>query len=206
MRRSSSSEKRRRCSKVRRSAATATCGSSRRARCDSEARRLGYVKAINDAGGVVLTDTCSAFAQAIAAGHESGGARFGEAGALSAGDSRRAGVVRLDARLHPGGGHRPLERRAAMTVSATIVLRGRRCSRRPRRRRSARDARRRFPAGAASTRTGRHHRNAPRAARRELQGQGAGVSGRQGIVWLVGDVSHGAAGRERHRRRSSSTR
>ena len=48
--------------------ATATCGSSRRARCDSEARRLGYVKAINDAGGVVLTDTCSAFAQAIPPG------------------------------------------------------------------------------------------------------------------------------------------
>ena len=35
---------------------------------DSEARRLGYVKAINDAGGVVLTDTCSAFAQAIPPG------------------------------------------------------------------------------------------------------------------------------------------
>jgi len=35
---------------------------------DSEARRLGYVRAINDAGGVVLTDTCSAFAQAIPPG------------------------------------------------------------------------------------------------------------------------------------------
>jgi predicted aconitase len=35
---------------------------------DSEARRLGYVKAINDAGGVVMTDTCSAFAQAIPPG------------------------------------------------------------------------------------------------------------------------------------------
>jgi len=34
----------------------------------SDARRLGYVKAINDAGGVVLTDTCSAFAQAIPPG------------------------------------------------------------------------------------------------------------------------------------------
>jgi predicted aconitase len=35
---------------------------------DSEARQLGYVKAITDAGGVVLTDTCSAFAQAIPPG------------------------------------------------------------------------------------------------------------------------------------------
>jgi len=35
---------------------------------DSEARRLGYVKTIADAGGVVITDTCSAFAQAIPPG------------------------------------------------------------------------------------------------------------------------------------------
>jgi predicted aconitase len=35
---------------------------------DSEARRMGYIKAITDAGGVVLTDTCSAFAQAIPPG------------------------------------------------------------------------------------------------------------------------------------------
>src|SRR5687767_8708076 len=35
---------------------------------DSEARRMGYVKAITDAGGVVLTDTCSAFAQAVPPG------------------------------------------------------------------------------------------------------------------------------------------
>ena len=35
---------------------------------DSEARRLGYVKTIGDAGGVVITDTCSAFAQAIPPG------------------------------------------------------------------------------------------------------------------------------------------
>jgi len=35
---------------------------------DSQARQMGYVKAINDAGGVVLTDTCSAFAQAIPPG------------------------------------------------------------------------------------------------------------------------------------------
>jgi predicted aconitase len=35
---------------------------------DSEARRLGYVQAINAAGGVVLTDTCSAFAQALPPG------------------------------------------------------------------------------------------------------------------------------------------
>jgi predicted aconitase len=35
---------------------------------DSQARTLGYVKAITDAGGVVLTDTCSAFAQAIPPG------------------------------------------------------------------------------------------------------------------------------------------
>ena len=35
---------------------------------DAEARRLGYVKTITDAGGVVLTDTCSAFAQALPPG------------------------------------------------------------------------------------------------------------------------------------------
>ena len=34
----------------------------------SEADRLGYIKIINDAGGVVLTDTCSAFAQALPPG------------------------------------------------------------------------------------------------------------------------------------------
>ena len=45
-----------------------TCGSSRRARSTARRARLGYVKAINDAGGVVLTDTCSAFAQAIPPG------------------------------------------------------------------------------------------------------------------------------------------
>jgi predicted aconitase len=35
---------------------------------DSQARQLGYVQAIDKAGGVVLTDTCSAFAQAIPPG------------------------------------------------------------------------------------------------------------------------------------------
>jgi predicted aconitase len=35
---------------------------------ESEARSLGYVKTINRAGGVVLTDTCSAFAQALPPG------------------------------------------------------------------------------------------------------------------------------------------
>jgi len=35
---------------------------------ESEARSNGYVKAINQAGGVVLTDTCSAFAQALPPG------------------------------------------------------------------------------------------------------------------------------------------
>jgi predicted aconitase len=34
----------------------------------AEAEDLGYVKTINEAGGVVLTDTCSAFAQAIPPG------------------------------------------------------------------------------------------------------------------------------------------
>ena len=56
------------------SAKSALCASRRAACVDasttvaSDARRLGYVKAINDAGGVVLTDTCSAFAQAIPPG------------------------------------------------------------------------------------------------------------------------------------------
>ena len=58
-------------------------------------------------------------------GHQGGRARLGEAGALSAGDPGRAGVVRVDAGLHSRGRHQPLERGAAMTVSATIVLRGR---------------------------------------------------------------------------------
>ena len=35
---------------------------------ESEARGLGYVRVINQAGGVVLTDTCSAFAQAVPPG------------------------------------------------------------------------------------------------------------------------------------------
>jgi len=35
---------------------------------ESEARSQGYVKAINQAGGIVLTDTCSAFAQALPPG------------------------------------------------------------------------------------------------------------------------------------------
>jgi len=35
---------------------------------ETEARSLGYVKAINRAGGIVLTDTCSAFAQALPPG------------------------------------------------------------------------------------------------------------------------------------------
>jgi predicted aconitase len=35
---------------------------------ESEARRLGYVASINRAGAVVLTDTCSAFAQALPPG------------------------------------------------------------------------------------------------------------------------------------------
>ena len=127
-------------------------------------------------------------------GHESGGARFGEAGALSAGDSRRAGVVRLDARLHPGGRHRPLERRAAMTVSATIVLRGRGVvgGRAEGEALVTREDDSRL--GRRQPATRRHHRNAPRAARQELQRQGARFSWRQGIVGLVGDVSHGTSG------------
>jgi predicted aconitase len=35
---------------------------------ESEARQSGYVKTITDAGGLVLTDTCSAFAQAVPPG------------------------------------------------------------------------------------------------------------------------------------------
>ncbi len=50
------------------------------------ADKEGYSKIIRDAGGIVMTDTCSAIGQALAAEHESGGAGLREAGSLPARD------------------------------------------------------------------------------------------------------------------------
>ena len=50
------------------SAGTARSGSSRRARCRSRPMRAATRRSIADAGGVLMTDTCSAFAQAIPPG------------------------------------------------------------------------------------------------------------------------------------------
>src|SRR5262249_48380213 len=53
-------------------------------------------------------------------------ARLREAGALPAGHSGCAGLVRIDRGLHPRGDHRPLERGVVVMLTATrIVLRGR---------------------------------------------------------------------------------
>ena len=114
------------CSTGRRSAPTATSGFSRLERVKSAGRSERACSSRSaDAGAVTLTDTCSAFAQAIATGDQGCRARFRETGALPAGHPRRAGLVRIDDGLHQRGAHRPVVRRAAMTVSTTIVLRGR---------------------------------------------------------------------------------
>ena len=144
--------KRRGCSTARRSAATAPLDLHVARRQEPGATTTGYTKAISDAGGVVLTDTCSAFAQALPPGTK-----------VAALDSAKQvhylpAILGVQAwfgsttRLHQRGADRPLERRAAMTVSTTIVLRGRKVVRRARRRRGARHAPDRSPAGAASTR------------------------------------------------------
>ena len=87
--------------------------------------RAGYTTAITEAGGVVMTDTCSAFAQAMPPGTK-----------VAALDSAKQahylpailGIQAwfgIDARLHQGGDDGPLERRAPMSRRRSIVLRGR---------------------------------------------------------------------------------
>ena len=172
----------------------------------AQADSSGLLKTIADAGGVLMTDTCSAFAQAIATGHEGRRARFGEADALSAGDPRHSGLVRIDDGLHQRGAHGPVVRRTAMTVSTTIVLRGRKVYG-GRAEGEALVTRETVPGwGGVNPVQGRHHRNAARASRSDLQGQGAGVSRCQGIVGLVGDVPHRPSRRHGADRRWSSTR
>ncbi len=84
----------------------------------------------------------------------------------------------------------PLERRAAMSQkhhSARAQSRGR-----LRHRRSVGHSRDHIRLGRHRPYDGHDRRNASRTARPELQGQGAGVSRRKGIVRMVQRVSHGS--------------
>ena len=120
------------------------------------ADRNGYTKMITDAGGHRHERHLPGDLAPHAEGHEGGGDGFGQAGALSAGDHRRAGLVRLGEGLRRGGRHRPLERRPAMSDVAAPQSRRRSCcaaarssAAAPKARRSSRATR--SPAGAAST-------------------------------------------------------
>ncbi len=84
------------------------------------ADQLGYSKIIRDAGGVVMTDTCSAIGQALPPNTKVAALGLREAGALPAGHHGHSGVVRDYRGLHQRRAHRPLERSGAV-----IVLHGR---------------------------------------------------------------------------------
>ena len=96
---------------------------ARRARECREAQ--GYSKIIRDAGGVRDHGHLLGHRPGAAAGHEGRCARFGEAGALPAGDHGHPGVVRLDGGLHQRRAHRPMEWSGAMSTRNVITLHGR---------------------------------------------------------------------------------
>ena len=171
-----------RCSTARRSAPTARCGSSRRAR--SRARRTTsgiHRRRSATPAASLLTDTCSAFAQALPPGTK-----------VAALDSAKQAhylpaILGVQAwfgsttRLHQRGGDRPLERGAAMTVSdddRAARAQGRAAGA-PKARRSSRAQTIPGwggvnPVQGVITETQHELRGA------ELQGQGAGVRGAKG--------------------------
>ena len=121
------------------------------------ADRNGYTRMITEAGGFVMSDTCPAISRHMPKGTRVVATELGEAGALSAGDHRRVGMVRLGQGLRRGRDHGPLERRSAMSADTTFRPRGEdrvaraQGGRRLRRRRGDRHPRYHLRDGAAST-------------------------------------------------------
>ena len=155
----------------------------------------GYTKTIRDAGGTVMTDTCSAIGQAVPQGHQGGGARF------SAKQSHYLpAIMGIEAWFGTtedcieAAHHRPLAWRTAMSVEPCPATMSSCCrpqgDRRRRRGRSTGDAQTISGWGGIDSHDRHGYRDPPRAARRQLQGQDSGLSRRQGLVGLVGRVSH----------------
>ena len=95
------------------------------------AERNGYVRMIEEAGGVVMSDTCPAISRHLPKGVRTFATDFGQAGALSAGDQGVQawfGSVRdcVEAAITGTWNGRPAMSDAA--PRRTIVLHGRRWS------------------------------------------------------------------------------
>ena len=75
----------------------------------------GYSKTITDAGGVLMTDTCSAFAQAIPPGTKVAALDSAKQAHYLPGDHEHPGLVRFDRRLHQRGGDGTMESGAIVT-------------------------------------------------------------------------------------------
>ena len=156
-----------------------------------EADAAGYTAAIEAAGGVVMTDTCSAFAQAMPPGTR--------VAALDSAKQAHYLPAILDVQAWFGTTRDcieaavtgPLERRGPVM----IVLRGRTVVG-GRAEGEALVTQMTVPGwGGVNPVKGVITETRHDLRGVELRRQGAGVPRRQGIVGLVGDVSHGAAGR-----------